>query len=397
MQTFEVFLPGLIVASWGMIGLFISERVFVGVLRSILGIGIILSVYRLHFQRFSNEFEMVAEGWIYGIAFLFSLFQPSWGLPIRVLWTFQVLAAQWMVHVSHPLTLWMFLEMFSILGYLLVGVVGQGAKRWEGALRYYFWGTVASLFIVGGMGYGYVEMRTWSWVAWPLVVRLVIGIGLIIKMALLPGHLWWIGLREILPPRWLGWFSTLPKFLPAYVGIRFLGLSGQEEIFWIIVFVLSHLAYFLAIGHEDPLSILMYGSIAQVGIAGLGWWGGERVFISFWGIYMVTSFLAFAFWEDRPSGEKNAWLWLFIAANLVGLPPVMGFWVKSLLFWSVLRSSSYVLIALVGAVIATFMSLWAYGKIWVYLRAGSAKTMPNFLFIAGVILLFVGGIVLGWG
>ncbi|MGQ9863795.1 MAG: hypothetical protein ACUVRD_04855 [Bacteroidia bacterium] len=395
MQTFEAFLPGFILAGWGMVGLFISERLFVGVLRGIISFWLLLGVYRGYTQGISGS--VGAESWICGIAFLFSLFQPFWIVPVRVLWTFQVLAAQWMVRVSHPLTLWVFLEMFSIFGYLLVGVVGQGERRWTHTLRYYLWGTVASLFIVGGIVYGYVERQTWSWAEWPLVVRLTIGIGLIIKMALLPGHLWWIGLKEILSPTWLGWFSTIPKFLPAYVGIRFLGLSGQEEVFWIGVFVLSHLAYFLAIGHQDPLTILMYGSIAQVGIAGLGWWGGENVFISFWGIYMVTSFLAFAFWEGRPSGENNAWVWLFIAANLVGLPPVMGFWVKSLLFWSVLKSSSYALIALVGAIIATFMSLWAYGKVWLYLRAGRSGPLPNTLLIASVAFLVVGGMVLGWG
>ncbi len=267
-----------------------------------------------------------------------------------------------------------FLEISSLSTYVLVA---QGAKKDRRALKaafnYLIMGTIGATFFVIGVGFLY--MATGSLNMFDIYERvsdlessrtvraayafIVIGMGL--KLAMFPMHLWMPGAYTYAPSIVTTFLSATATKVSLYVLIRFtfsvfhLDFDFIEQIFKFLIMPLAIVAMFamsfVAIFQMDVKRMLAYSSIAQigymlVGLSLLSEQGLEATFVNLFnhGITKATLFMSLgvltlhsgrSFLSNlRGLGKKMPWIsasFLIGGLSLVGIPGTAGFVSKWLL------------------------------------------------------------------
>ncbi len=187
--------------------------------------------------------------------------------------------------------LFVFLEISSLATYTLVSLASD-RRCLTAAFRYLVMGTIGATFILIGVGMMYMKTGTLNMV--DLAVKIAeldsnrtlntglafILIGVSIKLALFPLHMW-------LPPAYTHAPSAVSAFLAStttkvavYVMVRFIyTIFGAEHVFHemsmdIILLVLAIVAIFkcsfMASVQSNVKTLLAYSSVAQVGYMVLG-------------------------------------------------------------------------------------------------------------------------------
>lgn len=187
--------------------------------------------------------------------------------------------------------LFVFLEIASLATYTLVSL-GSDRRCLTAAFRYLVMGTIGATFILIGVGMMYMKTGTLNMV--DLAARIAeyessrtlntglafILIGICIKLALFPLHMW-------LPPAYTHAPSAVSAFLAStatkvavYVMVRFIfTIYGEEYVFHtmgmdIILLALAIVAIFkcsfMATVQSNVKTVLAYSSAAQIGYMILG-------------------------------------------------------------------------------------------------------------------------------
>lgn len=195
-----------------------------------------------------------------------------------------------MVVTGDLFNLYVFLEIASLSAYALVAV---GEKRATfSAFRYLLLGTIGASFYLLGLGYLYLVTGSLNMADIAkiipmlhenslLVVSLalmVIGIGL--KMALFPMHLWLPDAYTYAPSVGSAYLAPIGTKVSAYVLIRILFTVFQphyvEDVFPITTIIVWLSAAgiivgsIMAIAQKELKRMLAYSSVAQIGYIGLG-------------------------------------------------------------------------------------------------------------------------------
>jgi len=187
--------------------------------------------------------------------------------------------------------LFVFLEISSLATYTLVSLASD-RRCLTAAFRYLVMGTIGATFILIGVGMLYMKTGTLNML--DLAVKMAefdssrtlntglafILIGVSIKLALFPLHMW-------LPPAYTHAPSAVTAFLAStatkvavYVMVRFIfTIFGAEYVFYdmqmdIILMVLAIVAIFkcsfMATVQSNVKSVLAYSSVGQIGYMILG-------------------------------------------------------------------------------------------------------------------------------
>jgi multicomponent Na+:H+ antiporter subunit D len=298
--------------------------------------------------------------------------------------------------------LFVFLEVAAISSYALVGVAGGRALF--AAFRYLILGTIGASLYLLGVSYLYAVTGTLNMAdlaeRLPLLLhsKAVVGgllfmfIGLGIKMALVPFHVWMPEAYTYAPD------SVSPILAPLITKVVL--LAWVRIIYWVfnttiviydipillVVAVLGVLAAVigasLALAQRDLKMMFAYGGISHIGIIIIGIGQGNQTgFIG--GIFYLLNDavmqaslffiagVAFYLYGVRTIddlwrvGKQAPWLTgslIVVALGMIGLPPTGGFFGKWYIILGALEAGNYISVAAV--VLSTLLTLAYFIKLF---------------------------------
>jgi NADH-quinone oxidoreductase subunit N len=346
--------------------------------------------------------------------------------PVRIgefyaLLTAVVLGMFLMASATDLLTIYMSIELVSMVSYVLAGYRKGDRKAAEASLKYVIYGSVASGVMVFGMSYLYGLLGTTKVLEFagrlqvlpqtgPVKVALVLAVvfvsaGVGYKIAAVPWHMWCPDVYEGAPTPFTAFLSVGPKAAGFALALRFFwgALAGPAAadgfaaaiggIPWpAVIGVLSAatmtLGNFAAISQTNLKRLLAYSSIAHAGYTLMGLsavsnTGAQGVMI-YMLVYLVMNVGAFlvvilvaqgtgseSILDYRGLARRQPLVAVAFAVflfSLTGLPPFAGFVGKWYLFLAVMERVPgaggfwYAALALVGA-LNTAVSLYYYARI----------------------------------
>ena len=313
--------------------------------------------------------------------------------------------------------LFVFLEIASLASYALVGF-GCEHEELEASFKYMVLGTVASTFILFGIGlvYGNTGTLNMAYISRAITINgMNIGLGFAmalfvagfgLKAALVPFHAWLPDAHPSAPAPISAMLSgVLIKTLGVYALVRVIfnifGVSLQLGWLLLILGILSMVCgAFLAIGQWDLKRLMAYSSISQLGyvIMGIGLGGviiadgGNRAWASmaFLGglfhllnhaVYKSLLFLTSGSIQMSTGtrdlqrmgglGDKLPLTRVsctIASASIAGIPPFSGFWSKLILVIAAIQAGFIWLAAII--VFVSVLTLIMYLKVQRYVFLG---------------------------
>ena len=313
--------------------------------------------------------------------------------------------------------LFVFLEITSIASYALVGF-GCGHEEFEAAFKYMVLGSIASIFILFGIGlvYGNTGTLNMAYISKSIQssgVNAGLGfalalfiVGFSLKAALVPFHAWLPDAHPSAPAPISAMLSgvlikTLGVYALARVVFNIFGVSVPVGWLLIVLGILSMvIGVFLAVGQWDLKRLLAYHSISQMGyvVLGLGIGalilarGGELKWAALailGGLFHMVNHAVFKSLLFLTSGSiematgtrqlkqlgglavrmpvTRATCTLASAA-ISGVPPFNGFWSKLILIMATVQAGFYGLGAV--TVIVSLITLISFLKVQRYVFLG---------------------------
>lgn len=281
------------------------------------------------------------------------------------------------------------LEFMSLPAYLLVARAGEGdgAKRLEAAVKYFFAGALSGGLFLLGMALYYADTRGLG----PTTLALgpqgqagvaLMGTAALFKLGAVPLHWWLPDVYEASAPEVAGFLSTAMKAAAVLFLMRVVALAPHPAFASALpgLGALTALAgAFLALRQERLQRLLAYSSLAHAGllILGVGAWEAlgrgaapASALLFYLGVYALLSNGAFLFLrasgvetrtELRGYAAKRPALAAAFAVLLFalgGVPPTGGFVAKLLVFWQAVSASLAVPVVL--AAVSALVSLGYY-------------------------------------
>ncbi len=276
-----------------------------------------------------------------------------------------------MVSATNLLTLYVGLEMQSLAAYVLASFMRKDQRSAEAGLKYFVLGALASGILLYGISllYGFSGTTDYHGVARALADGVnpgeLFGIvfvmaGLSFKIAAVPFHMWTPDVYEGAPTPVTAYFGSAPKVAAVALLVRVsIEAMGSAVASWQQILIFTSLASIIlgavgAIGQTNIKRLLAYSSINNVGFVLVGLAAGTAEGVAATMTYMVVYVLmtlgSFAcvlqmrgedgrHVEDIASlaglSRRQPALAAAIAIfmfSLAGIPPLLGFWAKFLVF-----------------------------------------------------------------
>jgi multicomponent Na+:H+ antiporter subunit D len=286
--------------------------------------------------------------------------------------------------------LFVMLEIYAISTYGLVSLGGDRGTL--AALRYLLLGTVGSGLYLLGVGFLYFSTGTLNMAdmatALPALADSpsvlgamgLIVIGLAIKMALFPLHVWLPDAHSFSPPGVAALLAAVQVKAAAYALIRILfdvfgpaylgtdGLPVSQALIW---FGLAGIVVgsVLAIRQTNIKRMLAYSTVAQLGYIGVGIGLASPLalvgallhvlnhalmksglFLVAGGIIQRTGLKSIPRFAGL--GKRMPWTmagFAIAALSMVGIPPLAGFWSKFYLVWGAVELGNWVVAVVIAA------------------------------------------------
>ncbi len=313
--------------------------------------------------------------------------------PILVL--FAVLGMNIMVSASDFMTLYLGLELNSLAAYVLASVLRNDGRSSEAGLKYFVLGALASGILLYGMSllYGFSGSTEFGAVRAGLSGELATGAlfglvfvlaGLAFKIAAVPFHMWTPDVYEGAPTPVTAFFATAPKVAAVALTARVtLEVFGEQSDAWRQIVMFVALASIIvgalgAIGQNNLKRLLAYSSINNVGFILLGLAvanaAGASAMMVYLLIYVAMSLGSFVallmlrgedgtLYEtfDDIKGLNStqpviAWCLAALMFSLAGIPPLLGFYGKFVIFQATVEAGlvAFGAIAIAASVIGAF-------------------------------------------
>ncbi len=314
---------------------------------------------------------------------------PEQGQPLHALVLLLLTGLMGVVLSGDLFHLFVFIEIYALATYPLVALGGDRGVL--ASLRYLLLGTVASGLYLLGVGFVYFSTGTLNMA--DAAVQLagmadnpatlgalaLIVLGLALKMALFPLHVWLPDAHSAAPPGVAALLAAVQVKAAAYALLRIVhdvfgpaylaggGLTVATALTWFgaagIVF-----GSVLAIRQPDIKRMLAYSTVAQLGYIGLGIGLGTPLAIVAALLHVLNHavmksglFLAVGGILDRTHlktiaryaglGRRMPWTMgglAVLSLSMVGIPPLAGFWSKWYLLVATLEEGQWLLAAVIG-------------------------------------------------
>lgn len=310
---------------------------------------------------------------------------------------------------NHLLMAYLALELVSLGSYLLVGFLPQRRSA-EAALKYLLFGALASGTMLFGMSllFGCTGELSFSALATSLIglgsplreavvlSALLILVGVAFKISMVPFHLWTPDAYEGAPVAVTAFLSVGPKVAGLALFWRLMQVlepvwpALAPTVLGLTVLTMS-LGNLAAITQTNVKRLLAYSTIAQVGylLIGIVVGGGEglQAIFVYLTAYLFMNLGLFACVQAvvnetgqehldafRGLSRRAPWLALSTAVfllSLAGMPPLLGFIGKFMLFDAAVRAQQHGLAA--AAVVNSVIGLYYYVNIIRLMYAAPAE------------------------
>ncbi len=325
---------------------------------------------------------------IYPVDAAFDL-RPHRGVPLYPLALLLLTGLTGVMLSGDLFHLFVMLEIYAIATYGLVSLGGDRGVL--AALRYLLLGTVGSGLYLLGVGFLYFSTGTLNMADMaaslppvadsPAVLGAMglIVIGLSLKMALFPLHVWLPDAHSFSPPGVAALLAAVQVKAAAYALVRILfdvlgpayldadGLPVSTALVW---FGLAGIIVgsWLAIRQTDLKRMLAYSTVAQLGYIGVGIGLASPLalvgallhvlnhalmksglFLVAGGIIQQTGLKKIPRFTGL--GKRMPWTmagFAIAALSMVGIPPLAGFWSKFYLVWGALEVGNWVVAVVVS-------------------------------------------------
>jgi NADH-quinone oxidoreductase subunit N len=338
---------------------------------------------------------------------------------------FALLGCMLVSGVSDLLSLFVCLELVTIMAYILVAVRRNDLRSTEAGLKYLVIGAVSTAILMLGIALIYGASKSLSFDVISSVVAsgqggslMIVGtamvlVGLFFKVGGVPFQVWIPDVYEGAPSPVTAFLISASKFAGVVLLLRFgaavilPGLGTDGAFPWVALIGAAAIVTLLfgvlgAIPQRSLKRLLAYSSIGHagyllIGLAAFATPGGAEsaaaALLYYMMAYFATSVTAFGVIvvvSGASSGDhRNAFRGLstrspFLALamalalfSLAGVPPMSGFFGKFLILYAAVGSDLYVL-AFIGA-LAVIVSLYFY-MLWIkemYIKPADETSKPD--------------------
>lgn len=316
----------------------------------------------------------------------------------------------------HWLRIWVGLEI-NLIGFLPLLVYGKKLIESESAVKYFIVQALGSRVIIFGRLLGYNISLSWDLNILSLVNLLGSGLiicGLLIKLGVFPFHVW---VPSVI--RGLSWIScillaTWQKVAPLFLLIVFMELNNLRLFVLILCFFSSLSALVGGIGGVNQTQIralLGYSSIGHIGWIIYSLLHREKILIFYFLVYFLISICVFmSLWalglryiKDLSIVKNYNIRYLrviLILLSLGGLPPLLGFISKFLVFTVGVESPfcSFIYLIILGSLISLYYYLSLFFSIVFnrFMNSGllSFSKVLNLFLILVVLVNLIGGFII---
>lgn len=289
--------------------------------------------------------------------------------PVLIL--FAAVGMGLMVSATDMLTLYVGLELNSLSAYVLASFMRQDGRSAEAGLKYFVLGALASGILLYGVSllYGFTGATSYAGIATAMADGVSKGelfgmvfvfTGLAFKISAVPFHMWTPDVYEGAPTPVTAFFASAPKVAAMAMTVRVATVAmGSALHDWQQIVIFTALASILfgavaAIGQTNIKRLLAYSSINNVGFALIGLAAGNAegvaAVLSYLAIYTVMTIGSFVCVLQMRDADGNpvediaslaglsqsrrglAAAFAIFMFSLAGIPPLMGFWGKFLVF-----------------------------------------------------------------
>ena len=295
--------------------------------------------------------------------------------PVLVL--FAAVGMSIMVSATDLMSLYIGLELNSLAAYVLAAFLRDDERSAEAGLKYFVLGALASGILLFGMSltYGFTGTTSFAGIQSALSGDLSMGAlfgltfvlaGLAFKISAVPFHMWTPDVYEGAPTPVTMFFASAPKVAAVALLARVsMEAFGNQIDAWRQVVIFAALASIVvgalgAIGQNNLKRLLAFSSINNVGFLLIGLAAGTQAGISAMLVYLaiyvtmtVGSFVGLLMLRDDDGAQLEtfddiaglstarpvlAWCMLALMFSLAGIPPLLGFWGKLVVFFAAVEA-----------------------------------------------------------
>ena len=322
--------------------------------------------------------------------------RPRTEYPVLIL--FAAVGMGMMVSAVDLLPLYVGIELNSLAAYVLASFIRKDTRSAEAGLKYFVLGALASGILLYGMSllYGFAGTTRYAGIAAAMADGVNMGelfgivfvlSGIAFKISAVPFHMWTPDVYEGAPTPVTTFFASAPKVAGMAMLARITAEAlGPASVQWQQILIFMALASIIlgavgAIGQTNIKRLLAYSSINNVGFALVGLAAatpdGVSATMTYMAVYIVMTLGSFAcvlhmrdaqgnYVEDIASlsglSRNNKALaagFAILMFSLAGIPPLLGFWPKLLVFFAATKAGLFPLavIAALGSVVGAYYYL----------------------------------------
>ena len=315
-----------------------------------------------------------------------------------VLVLFSALGMSIMVSAADLISLYIGLELTSLASYVLAAYLRDDDRSAEAGLKYFVLGALASGILLFGSSlvYGFTGSTSFTGISAAMADGLSGGMmfglifvmaGMAFKISAVPFHMWTPDVYEGAPTPVTMFFASAPKVAAVALLARVsLEAFGSQTTAWQQIVTFTAIASIVvgalgAIGQQNIKRLLAFSSINNVGFiliglatASVAGASGMLIYLVFYVAMTVGSFVAVLMLTDAEGNPLEtfddikglsttqpalAWCLLLIMFSLAGIPPLMGFYGKLVIFQAAVEADLIALaaIGIAASVIGAFYYL----------------------------------------
>lgn len=285
----------------------------------------------------------------------------------------------------------------SVPTYILV-MVREGSANVEVGIKYITFMVLATiLFLIGAITLAYTQNAFNGHLYILGYVMLVLGLS--IEVGVAPLHEWVPDVFSSADPIPLSVIASIAKIVPFVIALRILMSTANSLTVSITLFtaVLAAISMFTgnigALTSKEPGRVLGYSTVANMGYV-----------LACLVVVIKPEFFYFAltgallmlfgnaagkigFFNAIKSKGAYSPLMYLLAFSFIGLPPLMGFWGKLFILFSLVKAEYIWLVAIM--VINSAISVPYYLRLARELGVGWKANLTNYICVAAVIIIFI--------